>query len=654
MRASLFCGMLIFILSVAVSVNTPVKASDLQDLSLEEVIEHRSFHDVYVWAQKHPLSVNHELTWEDNRGVPRTGSLLQWAIARGHMPLIQYLQQHGFAFSESQSYWDSALALSARSGDIETFQYVLQQGADPFVDQRILTLVLGDLVYGGNPDMLAFFLHEEASQSPFRQAMLTRVLSERVEPNDLNLNGNTALMSACFFNELEMAALLMERGADVNLKNNAGKTALFEAAEHSLELVKRLVARGADIHVKDESGYTALTNAVRRNQLGVVKFMVSQGASLQDLQGPGLNLLWVATGHGATDVVSYLIAQGLDPNLPNEYGETLLMRSFLLNFHFVNLNSGILDEAEYTERQTIVLQSVLEIAQLLIAKGADVNAKTQDGRTVLMAAVEGGSLEGVRLLIDNGARPEIETENGYTFLMAAAKSRSLALMEYFIAQGIPVNAQTTHTGQTALSMAIQNHDFAMVKGLIAHGASPYYVTLVGHNALMEAALTGRLDIVEFLVHWEQSQTPVTQQKGLSNETPIGLAARVGALEVVQFLFEQLSPQQKQNEGYAALQEGIYRNRADIVSFLLEKGVNPNHGNAAVDSLLIYATQSNRPEITALLLRYGADPKYKDSTGKTALDYARENNDQALIQLLSGALPFVFKREHALTFSDFRS
>lgn len=633
MRNYLFCGMLSVVLSVVTSVTVPVKASDLQTLTLQELIEHKRPHEVYAWAQKHPLSVTHQVTWEDNRGVPLTGNLLQWAIAQGHLPLIQYLQQHGFSFSESWSYRDSALSLSARSGDIETFRYVLQQGSDPFADQQTLTLVLDDLVYGENSDMLAFFLREEGSQSRPRQAMLTQVLSQRVEPNDFNLNGNTALMSACFFNELEMAILLMERGANVNLKNNAGETALFEAAENSLEMVELLVDRGADIHMKDDDGYTALTHAVSRNQLDIVKFMVSQGASVQELQDPGSNLLWVAAGYGATDVVSYLIEQRLDPNLPNEYGETVLMHTLLINFHFVNINSGILDEAEYTERQTLLLQSVLETARLLIAKGADVNAKTHHGQTVLMTAVKGGSLEVVRLLLDNGAKPDLEMENGYTFLMAAAKSRSLALMEYFIAQGVPVNAQTTHTGQTALSMAIQNHDFAMVKSLMAHGASPYYVTLTGHNALMEAALTGRLDIVAFLVHREPSQTPVTKQKGLSNETPMGLAARAGALEVVQFLFEQLSPQQKQNEGYNALKEAIYRNRAEIVSFLLEKGANPNHGNAAGDSLLIYATQSNRPEITALLLRYGADPKYKDSTGKTALDYARESDAQALIQLL---------------------
>jgi ankyrin repeat protein len=435
MRASLFCGMLISVLSVAISVN-PIKASDLQDLSLQELIEHKPPHEVYAWVQKHPLSVGHEVNWKDNRGVPRTGNLLQWAIAQGHMPLIQYLRLHGFSFSESWSYRDSALSLSARSGDIETFRYVLQQGADPFADRETLTLVLGDLVYGGTPDLLAFFLHEERSQSRLRQAMLTQVLSQRVEPNDFNLNGETALMSACFFNELEMAALLMERGADVNLKNNAGETALFEAAENSLEMVERLVDRGADIHMKDDDGSTALMKAARRNQLDVMKFMVSKGASLQALQGQGFSLLWFAAGNGATEVVAYLLAQDIDPNMATAHGKTALMNAVSLeDLRLFSLYLGMIDEAEYTAKQAVRLQSALETARLLIERGADVNAKTQDGQTVLMTAVEGRSLDIVRLLLHYGADPKYKDSTGKTALDYAREDDAETLVQLLSTDG---------------------------------------------------------------------------------------------------------------------------------------------------------------------------------------------------------------------------
>jgi ankyrin repeat protein len=71
----------------------------------------------------------------------------------------------------------------------------------------------------------------------------------------------TAIESTSTIDEqLEIAELLISRGAEVNAKDNSGRTPLHEAARHfAKEIAALLIAKGADINAKDEiSGLTPL------------------------------------------------------------------------------------------------------------------------------------------------------------------------------------------------------------------------------------------------------------------------------------------------------------------------------------------------------------------------------------------------------------
>jgi hypothetical protein len=75
--------------------------------------------------------------------------------------------------------------------------------------------------------------------------------------------GSSPLITAATFGKDEIAIILIEAGADVNLKNNDGSTPLHTAAFFCrTEIVKALLENGADKHLKNNAGSTALESVM--------------------------------------------------------------------------------------------------------------------------------------------------------------------------------------------------------------------------------------------------------------------------------------------------------------------------------------------------------------------------------------------------------
>ena len=86
-------------------------------------------------------------------------------------------------------------------------------------------------------------------------------------------NNNTALMSAICFKP-EVVELLLDSGANVNMKNYLGWTALMMASDYGYkEVVKLLIDNNADISKKNSAGKTALTLAKENRHNDIVEIL---------------------------------------------------------------------------------------------------------------------------------------------------------------------------------------------------------------------------------------------------------------------------------------------------------------------------------------------------------------------------------------------
>lgn len=132
------------------------------------------------------------------------------------------------------------------------------------------------------------------------------------------------------------------------------------------------------------------------------------------------------------------------------------------------------DEDGATALAWATSHSNVAIAEILLSKGANPDLTNALGIGPLALAISNGSTAMIKLLISKGANPNIARENGETPLMAAARLGQVETVRLLLERGANVNARDKKFGQTALMWAAGNP--AVVRLLVDHAADVAAVT----------------------------------------------------------------------------------------------------------------------------------------------------------------------------------
>ena len=192
---------------------------------------------------------------------------------------------------------------------------------------------------------------------------------------------------------------LVKKGVNVNAKNYNAYTVLMAAsAGGNLDVVKYLVKKGADVNAKDDEAYTVLMTASAGGNLNIVKYLIKKGADLNAKDDEAYTVLMTASAGGNLNIVKYLIKKGADVNAKTSYG-------------FAGPITPLSSAAEAGN---------LDIVKYLVENyKLDINGKGDDRGAVLMYAASGGNLDVVKYLVKNGADVNAKTSYGYTVLSFA-------------------------------------------------------------------------------------------------------------------------------------------------------------------------------------------------------------------------------------------
>ncbi|XP_044153104.1 fibronectin type 3 and ankyrin repeat domains protein 1 [Bufo gargarizans] len=174
-------------------------------------------------------------------------------------------------------------------------------------------------------------------------------------------------------------------------------------------------------NIPDKLGFTPLMVAAQRGDLRIVQLLIDHGADINQVNGSGKNSLMLACFSGHLEVVEYLRRQGASWENRDKGGCTAMHWAVdgdnLKLIEWMIADGCEVDVKDSCSRWTpLMLVSAVtgnpDVAQRLIAAGADVNVKDKDGKTPLMVAALNNHERLVRLLIENGADGSITNEYG--------------------------------------------------------------------------------------------------------------------------------------------------------------------------------------------------------------------------------------------------
>ena len=101
--------------------------------------------------------------------------------------------------------------------------------------------------------------------------------------NQLDEEGETALMKASKYGDVATVTDLLSKRADVHLVNSTGETALILASQAgNNDIVKELLAAGSNIHHRSHAG-TAIIMAAQEGHTEVLKTLIKAGANINDV-----------------------------------------------------------------------------------------------------------------------------------------------------------------------------------------------------------------------------------------------------------------------------------------------------------------------------------------------------------------------------------
>ncbi len=202
--------------------------------------------------------------------------------------------------------------------------------------------------------------------------------------------------------------------SDINSSNSMGKTAIIEAVEKSKGSVPLLIEKGANVNVKDNSGNTPLILAVAKKDRETIKLLIEKGASVNARNNMGDTAFTTAAKNGDIETIKILISKGVSVNIKDGNGNTILIEAInrnnddMVKFLLENGASVNVRDMWMSKKKSALMLAVenympIEIIEMMVAKGAELNIRGDDGNTVLMIAVQRNNLAAVKLLVEKGA-----------------------------------------------------------------------------------------------------------------------------------------------------------------------------------------------------------------------------------------------------------
>ncbi|KAF5254526.1 hypothetical protein FANTH_784 [Fusarium anthophilum] len=378
-------------------------------------------------------------------------------------------------------------------------------------------------------------------------------------------NLKSALLTAVRGKNHKLIEQLLDRGVSPN--TGPDHLALKEAVLNSdAEAVRLLLLFGADPNGTDRDGVTPLFASVEKSFLAGAVPLLKYGADPRFAMGEDNETpLAAACIANKVNFAHLLLIYGGDPNQLTATGETLLSSA-------------------------INKKTPKKFIDLILDYGADPDLKSREGKTALFEAIQNSRVDIVNSLLDHGANPNLP---GPKHMLWPATYQS-ACLQVLLAHGAdPKKAPGI------MELAVSVNNIESVKVLLNAKVDPNQKKDGVYTPLCTSIRDNRPDIFHLLLankadpnvpaseypafkcitHNRLQYLPPLVEAGVNLGSPKGIvetAVSVNNMEALTWLIEKgMNPNDKTPKGHSPLTTAIRENRVEMVDFLLSHGADPN-------------------------------------------------------------------------------
>ncbi|WP_332328280.1 ankyrin repeat domain-containing protein [Endozoicomonas sp. GU-1] len=478
------------------------------------------------------------------------------------------------------------------------------------------------------------------------------LIARGADVNARTKDGRTPLHCAAAQGQRKAIDALITRGANVNARTTDGRTPLHCAAEKGQqEVIAALIARGANVNARTTDGRTPLHCAAEKGQRQAMDALIAGGANVNARTGEGDTALQRASDNKKLSIslIKSFANAGFDVSAPcNYFGSTMLVfAAEACDWEFVDklkakgadINAPRYIKTKYMPLHFAAEQGQQEAINALITRGANVDARTTDGRTPLHCAAEQGQQEAINALITRGANVNARTTDGRTPLHCAAEKGQRKAMDALIARGANVNARTEE-GDTALKRASDNKklSISLIKSFANAGFDVNApCNCLGSTMLGYAAEASDWEFVDIL---KAKGADINAPRNIkTNYTPLHFAAEQGQQEaIVALITRGANVNARTEEGDTALKRASDNKKLSIsmIKSFANAGFDVNAPcNHLGSTMLVYAAQACDWGFVDKLKAKGADINAPRDikTKYTPLHFAAERGQQEAIHAL---------------------